>query len=277
MIKRWTLSFLLLTPQIFASIEMLAPKLALKLSQMLDMPTNTNPEFYNKLIQETVIPIFKEQLQKYHPDIAEPQYYIDIAKEFHVEQVEPNEAFFIAIPLDFIIHIIKPHINNSPLQKDLFFWEGIAAFHHEITHIKKEHSSKFIAFCDNLQNNRRISIYIDPFALRRNQEREADEGIPNHRLMLLSIQKKYHLLALSKNPCLGNSTHPSDKERAERFEKRLQALLKERNQTINRALKLDKLLKISAPQNMPHAPKLLRIEREHYETILDVIGEHNAA
>lgn len=285
-IKRIFICLSILLAQSLNGIEPLTPGQAQELSQLLNMPSDTDPELYNKLIQEEVVPILKEQFKKHHSDMIEPEYIPAFAKEWVYGYTKSNGMFFVSIPIDFIAHVIRSRLNNTPSNKNLFFWGGIAAFHHEITHIKNQHSSKKLAaygierathkaFFDSRKNFIDYFMNLEGFlALCREHEWEADEGVPNHRLMLQGIRQYFQERATMKNSYQEDSTHPPDKDRAERFAQRLEILLKQRTDIVSRTFGLDKLPKIPAPDNMLPAAKLLNLQSEHYESILDFIGEH---
>lgn len=264
-----------------------------ELSKLLDMPADTDQELYQQYANQELVPLLKEQIAKYHPE-TKPYFSADEKHFWHA-----YADFSINIPVTFIAQVIKHRIEQYKeynesilnkisyaiygfskkyrLKKDVSFWQHLACFHHEATHIQLKHTQQK----NNLHNNGSHGLDKEEnnkfLELCRKHEWEADQGIPDHRLMLQSIIQFFEQSPSGENldeEHWNNSTHPSDKDRAARFGQRLEILLKERAQSVNHTFGLDKLPKIHAPQNMPQPSKLLNIESEHYESILDFIGEY---
>lgn len=258
-----------------------------ELSKLLNMPADTDKELYQQYVNEELIPLLKEQLIKYHPETK-----FDLYANERSFWCASYDKLFINVPVTFIAQVIRHRIEEYKeykeynknllnkifyaiygsskkykLKKDVSFWQHLASFHHEVNHIKLKHTSNGLYGLD------KSSL----LALCRQCEWEADEGIPNHRLMLQSSIQLFEQSPSGKNlnqEYWNNSDYPPDKDRAERFAQRLEILLKQRADIVSRTFGLDKLPKIPAPQNMLPAAKLLNLESEHYESILDFIGEY---
>jgi hypothetical protein len=175
---------------------------------------------FKTVLKPRISRILNEQLKKYHPEVNP-----DDIKWFPSKQWEARIDNAIGIPYS----VIKGE------QKD------ISTLHHEITHIKKQHSLKqglnpfsFVLYHAGLSqsfNN-----------LSKKYEWEADEGTPNDpgklkEQWLRHEQLNQSLLSTAKNLSREGHkaqadlilktplSHPSHKERAARFQERYNRLI----------------------------------------------------
>lgn len=229
-------------------------------------------EVLNKVIECVVDPFLKAQAEKYHPGF-ELKWKLDTPEKddpFSTDIRWASNSEEVLVPLGFLYRIVleKQHI-----------WFDLGAFHHEITHIKRNayNQCKNLAQKAILVDNPFLNIrYYCPNKLNdyyefcKQEERAADEGVPNHRLMLMFSYFFYKSLP----PEEGGLRYPTHGERADYFQQRLDECIRTRNQNVQKFFGTNPILAKVPTINFPSTPKLLGINPNCYEAMLDLIGEH---
>jgi hypothetical protein len=231
-----------------------------------------NSEAFDKIMEYIVDPFLKAQAEKYHPGFELKWKLVTPEKDDPVSTDIrwASNSEEVLVPLGFLYRIVleKQHI-----------WFDLGALHHEITHIKRNAYKQ----CENLAqkailvDNPFLNIrYYCPnrlnnyYEFRKQEERFADEGIPNHRLMLMCSYFFYKSLP----PEEGGFRYPTHGERADRFKQRLDECIRTRNHNVQKFFGINPILAKIPHINFPSAPKLLGVKPNCYEAILDLIGEH---
>jgi hypothetical protein len=216
--------------------------------------------------------VLKAQAEKYHPGF-ELKWKLDTPEKddpFSTDIRWASNSEEVLVPLGFLYRIVseKQHI-----------WFDLGALHHEITHIKRNahKQSENLAQKAILVDNPFLNIrYYCPNRLNnyyefcKQEEWAADEGVPNHRLMLMFAYFFYKSLP----PEEGGFRYPTHGERADRFKQRLDECIRTRNQNVQKFFGINPILAKIPHINFPSAPKLLGINSDCYEAMLDLIGEH---
>jgi len=227
-------------------------------------------EQLDRYLTNKLEPLMRDQVEKYHPELTDTELVIGYCMDLQIGSWSiflDGTVHTINIPYSFISSAIVDGERNTD-----DYWWGIASLHHELTHMKKEH-------CQEVERSKGwLGLFIcylqngSFYRMRRRQEWEADEGIPNERRMLSASMK--HFLS-SYDLDEPQDTHPTDRERGLRFKERLNALLESRNRNARAFLGL------SDVQGYPFrtllsASKMLGVNSDRYEAMLDRLGEVSA-